>query len=94
MSLYRKYHKLNVKGIPMSRHFINTHVHLVGAGRSFTNLQGKIRTVEDVINFNSRYPEIYQARLTEDPVDISDDLIHVMNRYWGQISLSVSVPSP
>ena len=65
----------------MSKHFVDTHVHIVGIGRSFTDLQDKIKTVEDVINFNSRYPEIYQARLTEEPVDISDDLIQVMNRY-------------
>ncbi|MFC1951787.1 amidohydrolase family protein [Chloroflexota bacterium] len=65
----------------MSKKFVDTHVHIVGTGRSFTNLQDKIRTVEDVINLNSRYPEIYQARLTEEPVDISDVLIQEMDRH-------------
>ncbi len=54
---------------------IDTHIHLVGAGRSFTDLRDKVSRIEDVINLNSRFPELYQARLTEDPVDISDDLV-------------------
>ena len=54
---------------------IDTHIHLVGAGRSFVDLRDKISRVEDVINLNSRYPELFQARLIEEPVDISDDLI-------------------
>ncbi len=54
---------------------IDTHIHLVGAGRSFTDLRDKVSRIEDVINLNSRFPELFQARHIEDPVDISDDLV-------------------
>ena len=65
----------------MGKKFVDTHVHIVGATPAVGDLQDKIRTVEDVINFNSRYPEIYQARFTEEPVDISDALIQEMDRH-------------
>ena len=60
---------------------IDTHIHLVGAGRSFTDLGDKIKRVEDVINLNSRFPELYEARLIEDPVDISGELIADFDRH-------------
>ena len=60
---------------------IDTHIHLVGAGRSFTDLRDKVSRIEDVINLNSRHPELYQARLVEEPVDISDELIKDFDRH-------------
>lgn len=38
---------------------IDTHVHLVGTTGSFLDLADKIKRVEDVINLNSRHPEMF-----------------------------------
>ena len=60
---------------------IDNHIHLVGAGRSFADLSDKIARIGDVINLNTRHPEFYQARLTEEPVDFSDGLIADFDRH-------------
>lgn len=65
----------------MGKYFIDTHLHPVGACPALGNLADKIKTMEDVIRLNSRYPDIYKARLTEEPVDISDALIETMDRH-------------
>ena len=65
----------------MGKYFIDTHIHLIGATRSFEQLADKVTRVEDVINLASRHPEIHRARFTEEMVDMSDALIEIMDRH-------------
>ncbi|MBI4493788.1 MAG: amidohydrolase [Chloroflexi bacterium] len=58
---------------------IDAHVHIWGFP-SFMDLDDKIRTTEDLIAFRTRYPQLYQARLTETPVDNTDQLVADMGR--------------
>src|SRR4051812_39341518 len=58
---------------------IDTHVHLL----SFPSLQDlgdKIRNSEDVIQFRTRYPELYYAARSEEALDNSDHLVAAMDR--------------
>lgn len=58
---------------------IDTHVHIYSYP-SFRDLSKQIRTMEDAIAFRTRYPDIYNCNLTEDPIDSSDDLVEDMNK--------------
>ena len=60
---------------------IDTHVHIVGATHSFLDLRDKIQRVEDVINLNSRHPEMFRARHSEEIVDMSEDLIADLDKH-------------
>ena len=60
---------------------IDTHVHLVGTTPAFLDLADKIKRIKDVINLNSRHPEMFQARHSEAAVDISDELIKDLDRH-------------
>ena len=61
------------------KYFIDTHTHIIGASASVGNLTDKGKTWEDIISLNSRYPEIFEARFSEEPDDISDALIDAMD---------------
>lgn len=57
---------------------IDTHVHMW----SFPVLEehgNKIQSTEDLMAFRSRYPELYERTLTEDPIDNSDTLVAQMD---------------
>lgn len=59
---------------------IDTHTHPF----SFPVLEARkdeFRRREDVISFRTRFPEEYQRRFTEDPIDICGDLLAVMDRH-------------
>ncbi len=58
---------------------IDTHVHIYGYP-SFRDLSKHIRTMEDAIAFRTRYPDLYNCNLTEEPIDITDDLIADMDK--------------
>lgn len=57
---------------------IDTHIHVFG-WPSFADLSKHIRTTEDLIAFRARHPELYKARLAEEPVDITNELIADMD---------------
>ncbi|MHB1486116.1 MAG: amidohydrolase family protein [Acidimicrobiales bacterium] len=59
---------------------VDAHVHL-GSFPSLAQLGGRLRRAEDVVAFRTRYPELYQASLSEDPVDNSDDLIAALEAH-------------
>lgn len=59
---------------------IDSHVHVLSYP-SLSDLSDKIRTTEDLISFRTRYPDLYNATLTESPVDNSQHLISDMNRH-------------
>lgn len=65
----------------MGRYIIDTHVHAVGATSAFGKLADKIRRVEDAINIHSRHPELLRARFSDELLDISDDLIAIMDQH-------------
>jgi uncharacterized protein len=58
---------------------IDTHVH-VWSFPSFADLSRHIRSTEDLIAFRTRYPDLYNCSLTEEPVDNSDALIADMDK--------------
>ncbi len=60
---------------------IDTHIHMVGASASVSDLSDKIKRVEDVVSLNVRYPELMKARLSEEPIDISDQLFEDWERH-------------
>lgn len=65
---------------------IETHIHLYGFP-SLEQLETKIEKMEDAIAFRTRYPELYNRTLTDDPIDISDDLIAHMDRHGIDIAV-------
>ena len=65
---------------------IDTHIHLYGFP-SLEQLETKIQKMEDAIAFRTRYPELYDRTLTDDPIDISDDLITHMDRHGIDIAV-------
>ena len=65
---------------------IDTHIHLYGFP-SLEQLETKIQKMEDAIAFRTRYPELYDKTLTDDPIDISDDLITHMDRHGIDIAV-------
>ena len=58
---------------------IDTHIHIYSYP-SFRDLSKHIRTMEDAIAFRTRYPELYNCNLTEEPVDNTDQLIADMDK--------------
>ncbi len=70
---------------------IDTHIH-VCSFPSFKDLSQHIRTTEDLIAFRTRYPELYQCSLTEEPVDNSDDIVEAMDRNGVSIGLVQARP--
>ncbi len=63
-----------------SKRLIDVHCHCGSGCRTLDNLTDKVKTREDTFSLNSRYPEILEARTTEEPTDISDAYIEAMNR--------------
>ena len=59
----------------------DTHIHMVGASAAVADLSDKIKTVEDVISLNVRHPEVMKTRMTEEPIDISDQLFEDWERH-------------
>ena len=60
---------------------IDTHIHMVGASASVSDLSDKIKRVEDVVSLNVRYPDLMKARLSEEPIDVSDQLFEDWERH-------------
>jgi hypothetical protein len=58
---------------------IDSHVHIYGYP-SFKDLSKHIRTMEDAIAFRTRYPDLYNCNITEEPIDITDDLVADMDK--------------
>lgn len=65
---------------------IDTHVHILSYP-SLENLSDKIKTTEDLIAFRTRYPDLYNATLSESPVDNSQYLIADMDKHSVQYAL-------
>lgn len=65
---------------------IDTHVHIF-TFPCFENLGDKIQTKRDLVNFRSRYPEIFKRRTIEHHLDNTDTLVAHMDR--RQISFSI-----
>ena len=57
---------------------IDSHVH-IWSYPVLAEAEDKIRTTEDLISFRTRYPDLYDRTLTEDPIDNSDTLIAHMD---------------
>lgn len=70
---------------------IDSHVHILSYP-SLEDLSDKIRTTEDLISFRTRYPELYDATLTESPVDNSRHLISDMDRHGVTYALVQARP--
>ncbi|MFC2047277.1 amidohydrolase family protein [Chloroflexota bacterium] len=66
----------------MGKWLIDSHVHLCGgASKSSMDLTDRIKTRMDTFRLYSRYPELYQARLSEEPIDLTDAYIEDMDRH-------------
>lgn len=70
---------------------IDSHVHVLSYP-SLSDLSDKIRTTEDLISFRTRYPDLYNATLTEKPVDNSQHLISDMDRHGVAYALVQARP--
>lgn len=70
---------------------IDTHVHILSYP-SLEDLSEKIRTTEDLISFRTRYPDLYNATLSESPVDNSQYLISDMDRHGVSYALVQARP--
>lgn len=57
---------------------IDSHVH-IWSFPVLMDVGDKIRTAQDLIAFRTRYPDLYDRTLTEDPVDNSDMLVAHMD---------------
>ena len=64
----------------MGKWLIDTHTHPVGASPFSEKLGSEVKTLADKFSLNSRYPEMYRARFTQDPIDISKALIETMDK--------------
>src|SRR5262245_33477838 len=62
------------------RLMIDMHTHPFGAA-SYRDLSDKIKTTADLVGFRAKYPDLYNARLTEEFVDFADELIADMDRH-------------
>ena len=58
---------------------IDSHVHIFSYP-SWRDLSPYIRTMEDAIKFRTRYPELNNCSITEQPIDSTDDLISDMDK--------------
>ena len=70
---------------------IDTHVH-VWTYPALREVEDKIRTTEDLATFRTRYPELYDRTLTEDPIDNSDTLIESMDAFGIDFALVQARP--
>lgn len=70
---------------------IDTHIHILSYP-SLQDLSGKIRTTEDLISFRTRYPDLYNATLSESPVDNSQFLISDMGKHGVSYALVQARP--
>jgi predicted TIM-barrel fold metal-dependent hydrolase len=70
---------------------IDTHTH-IWSFPSFRDLSPYIKTAEDLIAFRTRYPELYNCSLTEEPVDNTDALIADMDRHEVAFTLVQARP--
>lgn len=70
---------------------IDTHTHPFGPA-AYANLADKIKTPADVASFRTRYPDLYDARLTEPALDFVDELVDDMNKHG--VSKAVVQPTP
>ena len=70
---------------------IDTHTH-VWSFPSYRDLSQHIKTTEDLIAFRTRYPELYNCSLTEEPVDNSDALIADMDKNGAALTLVQARP--
>lgn len=70
---------------------IDTHVHILSYP-SIEDLSDKIRTTEDLISFRTRYPDLYNATLSESPVDNSQYLMSDMDRHGVSYALVQARP--
>ena len=70
---------------------IDTHTH-VWSFPSYGDLSQHIKTTEDLIAFRTRYPELYNCSLTEEPVDNSDALIADMDKNGVALTLVQARP--
>ena len=59
---------------------IDSHIH-VWSYPALADAREQIRTTEDLIGFRTRYPDLYDRTLTEDPIDNSDQLVADMDAY-------------
>src|SRR5687767_7880797 len=59
---------------------VDTHVHILSFP-SFENLEDKIRTTRDIIEFRDRYPDLFRAGRSEEAIDNSSHLLERMDRY-------------
>ena len=59
---------------------IDTHVH-VWSYPVLEEYGHKIQSTEDLMAFRTRYPELYERTLTEDPIDNSDTLVAQMDEH-------------
>ena len=57
---------------------IDTHIH-VWSYPVLAEARDHIRTTQDLVAFRTRFPELYERTLTEDPIDNSDQLIADMD---------------
>lgn len=69
---------------------IDMHTHPFGAP-SYRDLSDKIRTVADLVGFRTKYPDLYNARLTEDFVEFVHELVEDMDRHG--VSRSIIQPT-
>ena len=60
---------------------IDTHIHLIGATPVLQDVGDKVRTVPDGVAFVTRYPDINRQSMTQDPIDISDELFKDFDRH-------------
>ena len=60
---------------------VDTHVHMVGATQALQDLGDLIRTERDVIDINARYPQLHRDALSQEPIDISDQYVELMERH-------------
>lgn len=70
---------------------IDSHVHVWGFP-SYRDLSDKICTTEDLAAFRTRYPELYQARLSEQPEDNCDQLVADMETNGVDVAIVQASP--
>src|SRR4029079_5150176 len=76
---------------------IDSHVHIFSYP-SWRDLSPYIKTMEDALKFRTRYPELNNCSITEQPIDSTDELVADMDKNGidfailqeraGQVSIS------
>lgn len=59
---------------------IDTHIH-VWSYPALADARDRIKTTQDLVSFRSRFPDLYDRTLHEDPIDNSDQLIADMDEF-------------